>query len=152
MPTKFQALHLNKNKIMLQNLRGLWIFLKISSSQNYPYSLPLFQRYYYHPIYSPFFHHLLKLIILLLPRKVVGTSFPRFKSNIMFGKESPNHPNSRLLREGEGRRWKKTSTWWPMEGSKVQWPLKGSNVWWPMEGEGETSFSHLFTFPPTNFT
>jgi hypothetical protein len=54
---------------------GLWNFSKISSSQNYPYSLPFFQKYHNHPIYFPSFHHLLRLIILLLPREVVGTSF-----------------------------------------------------------------------------
>ncbi len=46
---------------------------KISSSQHYPYSLPFFQKYYKHPIYSPFFHHLPRLIILFLSKKVLGT-------------------------------------------------------------------------------
>jgi hypothetical protein len=32
----------------------------------------------------------------------------------------------------------------------TRWPMEGSNAWWPLEGEGETFFSHLFTFPPTN--
>jgi hypothetical protein len=44
--------------------------------------------YYYHSIYSPSFHHLLKLIILLFPRKVVGISFPRFNSKIMSEKDT----------------------------------------------------------------
>jgi hypothetical protein len=38
-----------------QTRKGLWIFSKISSSQHYPYSFPFFQKYYKHPIYSPFF-------------------------------------------------------------------------------------------------
>jgi hypothetical protein len=50
------------------------ISVKFQNSQHYPYSFPFFQKYYNHPIYSASFHHLLKLIILLLPRKVVGTS------------------------------------------------------------------------------
>jgi hypothetical protein len=45
--------------------------------------------------------------------------------------------------EGEG----KTSTRWPTEGPNAWWPLKGLVVWW-LIGERETSFSHLFTFPP----
>jgi hypothetical protein len=38
-----------------------------------------------------------------------------------------------------------------MEGSNSWWPMKGSNACWPLKGEGETSFSHLFTFPPNKF-
>jgi hypothetical protein len=45
----------------------------------YPYSFPFFQRYYYHPIYSLFFHHLLRLLIFLLPKNIIGTSFQIFK-------------------------------------------------------------------------
>jgi hypothetical protein len=58
-------------------------FLYDFKFQIYPYSFPFFQKYYYHPIYSPFFHHLLGLIIIFLPRKIVGTKFQRFKSKTM---------------------------------------------------------------------
>jgi len=44
--------------------------------------------YYYHSIYSPSFHHLLKLVILLFLRKVVGISFPRFNLKIMSEKNT----------------------------------------------------------------
>jgi hypothetical protein len=53
----------------------------------YPYSFPFFQRYYYYPIYSLSFHHLLGLIIFLLLRKVIGTSFQIFKLKIISGKK-----------------------------------------------------------------
>ncbi len=62
---------------------------KISSFQNYLYSLPFFQRYYHHPIYFPSFHHLRRFTTLLFPRKVVRTRFQILKSKIMFEKKSP---------------------------------------------------------------
>ncbi len=62
-------------KLCYQSQKGLWNFSKILSSQNHPYSLSFFKKYHNHPIYYLFFHHLLKLIILFFPRKVVRTSF-----------------------------------------------------------------------------
>ncbi len=49
--------------------------LRFQAPQNYPYSFPLFQKYHNHPIFFSFFHHLLRLISLLLSKKVVGTRF-----------------------------------------------------------------------------
>jgi hypothetical protein len=46
----------------------------------------------------------------------------------MFEKKTPNDPILRIEREGEGRRWRKTPTWWPLEGPNVWWPLKGSKL------------------------
>ncbi len=74
---------------MLQNLKGFKIFSKISNSQNYPYSLPLFQKYHNHPIYSPSFHHLLRLIIFLFPRKAVGTNFLKIQIESYVQKRKP---------------------------------------------------------------
>jgi len=55
-------------------------FLKFQAPNTIFYSLPFSQKYYKHPIYSPSFHHLLRLIILFLPRKVVEISI--FKTQI----------------------------------------------------------------------
>ncbi len=60
-------------------IRSCEILLKFQAPQNYPYPLPFCQKCYYHLIYSPSFHHLLRLMVLFLPRKVVGKSFPIFK-------------------------------------------------------------------------
>jgi hypothetical protein len=60
---------------VLQNPRTFVKFLYDFKSQHYPYSLPFFQKYHNHLIYFASFHHLLRLIILLLLRKVMGTSF-----------------------------------------------------------------------------
>ncbi len=82
-------------KLCYQTQEGLWSFSKISSSQHYPYSLPFFQKYYKHPIYFPSFHHLLRLIILLLPRKVVRTNiFKTQIKNYVKKKKASNDPNS----------------------------------------------------------
>jgi hypothetical protein len=75
---------------MLPNLRGFVKLSKISSSQPYPYSFPFFQKYYNHLIYSLSFHHLLKLIIFLLPMKVVGTSILKIQIENYVWKNSPN--------------------------------------------------------------
>ncbi len=61
-------------KLCYQTQEGLCNSSKISNSQHHPYSLPFFQKYYKHSIHSLSIHHLLKVIILLLPRKVVGIS------------------------------------------------------------------------------
>jgi hypothetical protein len=79
---------------MLQNLKGFMNILKDFKLQIYPYSFPFFQMYYYDPIYSPSFYHLLGLITFLLPRKVVRKSFERFKLEITFEKKKTNEPNS----------------------------------------------------------
>jgi hypothetical protein len=72
-------------------------------------------------------------------------------SNVWWSLESSN---VWWFLEGSNVWWslKGSIIWWPLKGSNVWWPLKGSNVWWPMERKGETSFSPLFTSPPTNFT
>ncbi len=74
---------------MLPNLRGFMKPFKISSSQFYLYSLPLFQKDYNHPIYFPSFHHLLKLITLLSPRKVVTTSILKIQIEIYVWRREP---------------------------------------------------------------
>jgi len=80
-----------KKKLCYKTRKVLWNFSKILSSQNYPCSLPFFQRYYYHPIYLFFLHHLLRLIIFLLPRKVVRTSFQKPQLGGPW-KEKEKHP------------------------------------------------------------
>jgi hypothetical protein len=52
--------------------------------------------------------------------------FSRFEIENHVRKRAPNDINSPFSREGNGRRWRKTPTEWPMEGSIVWWPLKGS--------------------------
>ncbi len=78
-----------------------------------------------------FFHHLLRLIIFLLPR------IQKFKSKIMFEKRKTNNPIHAFKEKG------KTLIWWPMEGSMLGglwnefniWRSMGKHlVWWPMEG------------------
>jgi hypothetical protein len=81
---------------MLQYLRGSMNILKDFKFQINPYLIPLFQRYYYDPIYFPFFHHILGLIILFFPRKVVRIFFQIFKLEIAFEKRETNDPNSHL--------------------------------------------------------
>ncbi len=61
----------------LQPLNRVWwlgshqgISIKVYNA----YSLPFIQKYYKHSIYFPSFHHLPRLIILLLSKKVVRTS------------------------------------------------------------------------------
>jgi len=81
-----------------QTQKGLWNFFKISSSQHYPYSLPFFQKYYKHPIYSPSFHHLLKLVILFLLGKVVGTSIFKIQIENYVWKKEPQMIRIHLLK------------------------------------------------------
>jgi hypothetical protein len=99
--------------------------------QIYPYSFPSFQRYYYDPIYSLSFHCLLRFIILLLPRKVVRTSFQRFKSEVMSEKKKKWSKFTPLKKRGkkeEKNKRGKIITWWPMEGSELGGPWKESNA------------------------
>jgi hypothetical protein len=93
--------------------------------RHYLYSLPFSQKYYKHPLYSSFFHHLLRLIILFLSTKVVGTSILKIWIK-----------NYHWPLEGSIAWWplKGSNVWWPLEGSNAWWPLKGSNVWWPLKG------------------
>jgi hypothetical protein len=106
LPTKFQVLH--PNQLCYKTREGLWNFFKISSSQNHPYSLPFFQKCHNHSIYFPSFHHLLKLIILFLPQKVVGTSFFKIQiESYVQKKKAANYSNSPFEEKekegGEGR-------------------------------------------------
>jgi len=89
LPTKFQGLHPNSEKLCYKTREGLWNFSKISSSQNYSYSLPFFQKYHNHPIYSPSFHHLLRLIIFFPPRKVVKINFLKIQIENYVQKREP---------------------------------------------------------------
>jgi len=137
---KSQILHLTKRNVILQNFRGHMIIFFNFKFQNYHYSFPLFQRYYHQPIYCPPFHHLLRLIILIFPRRFLGTSFQRFKLKIMFKeinkwskfkhliffffKKVRKNPN--LMANGGFQAWLlmgKNLAWWLMEGSKFddQW-------------------------------
>jgi hypothetical protein len=43
--------------------------------------------------------------------------FSRFEIENHIQKRAPNDLDSPFLREGDGKRWRKTPTWWPMEGS-----------------------------------
>ncbi len=77
---------------MLQNMKGFMKFQDFKL-QIYPYSYPFFQRYYYDSIYYPSFHYLLGLIIFLIPRKIVGINFQKFKLEITSERNETNHPN-----------------------------------------------------------
>ncbi len=124
----FELYNQIKKKSCYKTCKVSWNFSKISSSQNYPYSLTFLQRYYYHPIYSPSFHHLLRLIILLLSRKVIGMSFQKFKSKIMFRKKIPKWYEFAPLKRRRKKEVKENPTRWPTKGSNAWWPMKGSNV------------------------
>jgi hypothetical protein len=67
--------------------------------------------------------------------------FPRFEIENHVRNRAPNDPDSPFSKKGDERRWRKTPTWWPMEGSIA---------WWPMEGEGATPF-YLFSLSPNKF-
>jgi hypothetical protein len=139
-----------------QTQKGLWNFSKISRSQHYPYSFPFFQNYK-HPIYFFSFYHLPRLIILLLPKQVVGTNIFKIRVKNYVRKESHKRFEFTLLQRRRRKiliRWPMEgfNVWWLMEGFNVWWLMEGSNVWWPMEGEEKEK--HLFTsshFPSNKF-
>ncbi len=136
-------------KVVLQNQKGLWNFYKISNSQNYPYSFLFFQKHHNHPIYFPSFHHL-RLIILLLPRKVIRTSFLKIqvesyiqkKKSQMFQicplkrrrrKEVNEDPN--LMAYGRFQFLVAFGTFHCLMAlERFHKPLKGSIAWWPLKG------------------
>ncbi len=152
---------------MLQNQKGLWNFSKISNSQNYLYSLPFFQKYHNCPIYFFYFHHLLRLIIFLLPKKVVGTSFFKIQIESYVQKREPR---IHLLKKKRRKEVKEDPN--SMAYGKFQWLVALKRFHYlvalrrfqclvapwkvPMFGgqwkEKETPFSPLLTFSPTNFT
>lgn len=80
--------------------------------------------------YSPSFDHLLRLIIILLPRKVVKLSFQRFKLKITFEKKN-QMIKIYAFKEKETRKQGKTPKLvangrlqgcWPLECFKVGGP------------------------------
>jgi hypothetical protein len=84
---------------MLPNPRGFMnFFSNISSSQHYPSSLPFFQNYK-HPICSPSFYHLLRLIILFLPKKIVGISIFKIRVKNYVRKKNPKWSEFTLLKK-----------------------------------------------------
>ncbi len=148
-------------KLCYKTRKVLWKFSKISSSKNYPYLFPFFQKYHYHPIYYPSFHHLLKLIIFLLPKKVVGTSFPKIQIKNYFLKRKPQMIQIWPLKKRRNKEVNEDSNsvaygrsqclmanerfqclmaferFWCLVALERFWCLvilKGSNVWWLMEG------------------
>jgi len=98
LPNSKLCTQINK-KLCYKTRDGLWNFSKISSFQNYPYSLPFFQKYHNHPIDSSSFHHLPRLIILLLPRKVVRTSFLKIQIESYVRKREPQMIQIRPLKK-----------------------------------------------------
>jgi hypothetical protein len=78
-----------------------------------------FQTIIIFPFYSPFFSHLLRLIILFLLKKLVGISIFKIELKIISGeKETPNDPSPPFKEKekgGEGR----SKVWWPKECSNV---------------------------------
>ncbi len=94
-------------KLCYKTRKGLCNFSKISSSQNYPYSLPFFQKYHNHLIYSPFFHHLLRLIIFPLSRKVIRTSFFKIQIKSSVQKREPRMILIHLLKRKRRKEVKK---------------------------------------------
>jgi hypothetical protein len=79
----------------------------------YPYSFPFFQRYYYHLIYSPSFHHLLGLIIIFFLKKVVETSF-QIRNHISKERDkwSKFVPLKKRRRRSQGNTIRKLGTFW----------------------------------------
>jgi hypothetical protein len=73
--------------------------------------------------------------------------FPRFEIENHIWKKAANDLDSPFSREEDGRRWRKTLTQWPMEGSIAWWPLEGSIGWWAMERRGATPF-YFFSLSP----
>jgi hypothetical protein len=74
-------------------------------------------QFYFH-----YFHHLLGLIIIFLPRKVVGSSFQKFKTKITFEKKNQMikiRISKEKRKEGGEER---PPTWWPMENSELGGP------------------------------
>ncbi len=80
---------------MLPNSRQfVKFFLRFQNPNIIPIHFHYFQKYYKDPIYSPSFHHLQRLIILLLQKKVAGTSIPKIRIEmIMSKKRTLNDPN-----------------------------------------------------------
>jgi hypothetical protein len=107
------------------------ISLKFQPPNTHLHSFKTITRF---PLYSPSFSQLLKLIILSLLKKLVGTSILKIKLKIMSEEEEsskdPSSPFKEKEKEGEGR----SKAWWPKEEEE-----KGSHVWRSMEGKGEGS-------------
>ncbi len=119
-----------------QTQEGLWNFSKISSSQHYPYSFPLFQNYYKRPFYFPSFYHLPRLIILFFLKKVVETS--TFKIWI------ENYPSKRELQMIQIRPFQEKE----MEGGEKRSQFGGQWKVPLLGGPWNFTFSH---FPPNKF-
>jgi hypothetical protein len=64
-------------------------------------------KYYNNPIYSPPFHHLLRFIIILFPKKNIGINIFKIQIENYVQKIIPNDPNSPFKKKekegGEGR-------------------------------------------------
>ncbi len=118
-------------------------------------------------IYYPFFHHLLRLITLPFPRKVIGTSFSKYSNQNWSLKRKAKWSKFAPLKKRRRKEVKENpnlvalgrfQAWWPMEGSNDWWPLGKHLVWCLMFGglwkEKEKHHFHLFSLPPlsTNFT
>jgi len=92
------------------------------SFKNYPYSFFFFQKYHYHPIYSTFFHHLLKLIIIIFARKVIGINFPNIQVISYVWKKKTQTTRIHTFKKKE------------MKEDHNLMVLEGSNAWRPKEG------------------
>jgi hypothetical protein len=136
-----------------QTKEGLWNFFKISSSQHYPYSLPFFQNYK-HPIYCPSFYHLPRLIIFLLPKKVVGTSIFKIQIENYVWKRSPKWFEFSLLKRRRRKKVKEDPN--SVANGKFQC-LVALERFQCLVANGRkrkkgNTFSPLLIFPTTNLT
>jgi hypothetical protein len=93
---------------------------------------PFLQNYYKISILHSFLLPTIKLIILFLLKKLVGTSILKIELKIMSreeeGSKDPSSPFKEKEKEGKGR----SKAWWPKEGEE-----EGSHIWRSMEGEEE---------------
>jgi hypothetical protein len=140
-------------KLCYQTQKGLWNSSKILSSQHYPYSLSFFQKYYKHPIHYPLFHHLLRLIIFLLSRKVVGTNILKTQvENYVRKRKSHQWSEFALLKRRRRKEVKEDPNSVANERFHFLVAL-GRFLCLMANGRRRRGiFSPFPTFPPTNFT
>jgi len=138
-------------KLCYQTQEGLWNFFKTSSSQHYPYSLPFFQKYYKHPIYYPSFHHLLGLIIILLPKKVVETNILKIWIENYVQEKEPQMIWIRLLKRKKRKEVKEDLNSVANGRFQCLVALERFHCLVANGRKRRNTFSPLPTFPPTNF-
>jgi len=98
-----------KKKICHKTREGLWKFSKISSSKSTLIHFHSFKGITMIQCYYPCFHHLLWLITLLFPRKVVGTNFQNFEIENDLWKKECQMMQIHVFKKKKKRRRRKTS-------------------------------------------